>query len=200
MSNVQKKTLNEIIEEEKLSVYAHEIDSYGTDKHIHSYAGEAYEKLFSRFRDKQITLVEIGVRGGASIQLWKKYFSNIQIYGLDNLQANRENNIPVNDEWVSGDNVKLIIGDAYLEEVANQVPNNIDIFIDDGPHSLESHLLAIELYLPKMNNTGLFVIEDISYDANAFLYDKIPEELKECGTVYDFGPHTRLLVIDCSKK
>ena len=32
-----------------------------------------YEKLLSRFRDKEITLVEIGIHNGGSLHIWKKY-------------------------------------------------------------------------------------------------------------------------------
>jgi hypothetical protein len=36
-----------------------------------------------------------------------------------------------------------------------------DIIIDDGPHTLESMVLCIDLYLPKLNKGGVLVIEDV---------------------------------------
>ena len=193
------RTLKQIIEDEKLSIIHHSIDHYGTDKDVHPYVDEYYDKNFMRLRDENIILVEIGVRGGASLSLWKNYFHNAKkIYGMDNLETNNNHNIPVNDDWVSGNNVEYIIGDAYLGEVSNKIPNNIDIFIDDGPHTVDSHIKAIELYIPKMNKNSIFILEDIMYDANEVLYSRFPEEYRDYVIIYDFGD-TKLLTLDFSQ-
>src|SRR6056300_1164567 len=43
-----------------------------------------YEKLFSSFRGKKITFVEIGVLSGGSLFMWKKYFGNdARIIGVE---------------------------------------------------------------------------------------------------------------------
>lgn len=193
------KTLKQIIEDEKISLIHQTIEHYGTDKDIHPYVDEYYDENFLKFRDKEIILVEIGVRGGASLSLWKNYFFNAKkIYGLDNLEANNSHNIPINQDWISGNNVEYVIGDAYSKELVDKLPNNIDIFIDDGPHTIDSHLKAIELYIPKMSKSGIFIIEDILYDPNLFLYEKFPNSYKEYVEIYDFN-NVKLLVLDFSK-
>lgn len=193
------KTLQEILKENDLNIL--ENPKYGTDKgDPKPYVDHFYEENFSKIRDNELTIVEIGVRSGASICLWKNYFSNAKIYGVDNLYEKNELKVPVNDEWVSGDNIEYVIGDGYSQETADKIPNNIDIFIDDGPHTVESHIKALELYLPKMSENGIFIIEDISYNVNSVLYDKVPEEYREYGTVYDFGPYEIMFVLDMSKK
>lgn len=193
------KTLKQIIKDEKLSIIDQEIPNYGTDKDVHPYVDEFYEENFIRFKNRKITLVEIGVRGGASLSLWRNYFINAKkIYGLDNLETNNSHSIPVNEKWVSGENVEYLIGDAYNQEVADKIPNNIDIFIDDGPHSIESHIRAIELYLPKMSKNGLFIIEDILYDPNQFLYNCFSEELADFVVIHKFETIC-LLTLDLSK-
>ena len=192
------KTLKQIINDEKLSIIHQTIDHYGTDKDVHPYVDSYYDKNFSKLRDESIILVEIGVRGGASLALWKSYFLNAtKIYGLDNLETNNSHNIPINEEWVSGDNVEYIVGDAYEKEIVDKIPDNINIFIDDGPHTFESHIKAIELYLPKMDKNGIFIIEDIMYDSN-LLYEKFPEECRDNVVVYDFRD-TKLLTLDFSE-
>ena len=35
---------------------------------------DIYEEVFSRFRGKPVTMLEIGVLGGGSLQMWKDYF------------------------------------------------------------------------------------------------------------------------------
>lgn len=193
------KTLKQIIEDEKLSITHQSIAHYGTDKDVHPYVDEYYDKSFLRLKEENIVLVEIGVRGGASLSLWKNYFQNAKkIYGMDNLETNNNHNIPVNQDWISGDNVEYIVGDAYQEEFSNKIPDNIDIFIDDGPHTVDSHIKAIELYIPKMSKNGIFIIEDIMYEVNTFLYDKFPEQYRDHVVLYDFG-NTKLLTLDFSQ-
>jgi hypothetical protein len=193
------KTLKQIIEDEKLSIIHQSIDNYGTDKDVHPYVDEYYDENFLRLKEKNIVLVEIGVRGGASLALWKNYFSKAKkIYGLDNLETNNSHSIPVNQEWVSGDNVEYIIGDAYQKEFVDKIPNDIDIFIDDGPHTVESHIKAIDYYLPKMSEDGIFIIEDILYDPNFVLYEIFPEEYRDYVVLYKFEG-TSLLTLDFSK-
>ncbi len=187
------KTLKQIIKDENLSI---EIDpKYGTDKGgPKSYIENFYEGKFKNLQEKKITLVEIGVRSGASLCLWKNYFSKkSKIYGIDNLDDKNNHNIPVKKELISGDNVEYIIGDAYSEDTKNKVVGNIDILIDDGPHTFESHLQLLEKYISKMNKNGIIVIEDISYDYNK-LFEFIPDQYKNTSSVYDFGGYDNRLI------
>ena len=196
-----KKTLKEILEEFHLNIWDEinlKIDpNYGTDKgEPKSYIDEYYEENFKKYREKEITLVEIGVRSGASLKLWAEYFcKEARIYGLDNLYDKNIHSIPINEEWTSAKNVEYIVGDAYTEEISNKI-GNIDILIDDGPHTFESHVKLLELYIPKMNPGGVIVIEDITYDPNP-LYDYIPDYLGDTSYFYDFGTYgDKLIVID----
>jgi hypothetical protein len=187
------KTLRTILEEEKLSL---ELDpEYGTDKGgPKSYIEQYYETKFFDFKEKEITLVEIGVRSGASLCLWKNFFSSSsKIYGIDNLDDKNKHNIPVKKEWVSVDNVEYLIGDAYSEDIKDKIVGNIDILIDDGPHTFESHLQLLEKYIPKMNKNSIIIIEDISYDYNK-LYEFIPDQYKDTSSVYDFGGYDNRLI------
>jgi len=154
-----KKTLKEILEECHLNIFDQvnlNIDpNYGTDKgEPKSYIDEYYEENFKKYREKDITLVEIGVRSGASLKLWSEYFcEKSRIYGLDNLYDKDTHSVPINEDWISSKNVEYIVGDAYTEEVCGKLPN-IDILIDDGPHTFESHVKLLQLYVPKINTGG----------------------------------------------
>lgn len=44
---------------------------------------ELYEQYFSRLIDDKIVLLELGVASGQSVKMWKKYFINGTIVGLD---------------------------------------------------------------------------------------------------------------------
>ena len=128
-----------------------------TDKeHTHSYIENFYEDNFLPYKDKEITLVEIGVADGESVRLWEHYFTSSKIYCLDIDETKHAFAEYVNKR----DNIVYIVGDSYNKDVYELIPE-CDIFIDDGPHTLESQIQAIEIYLPKVKTGGLFVIEDV---------------------------------------
>jgi|694.fasta_scaffold85388_4 hypothetical protein len=189
------KTLKQILNEYKLNIFDEENmrinPNYGTDKgHPKSYIDKFYEDFFKKFRDNNNTIVEIGVRSGASLKLWREYFSeDSKIYGLDNLYDKNEHSVPINNEWISGKNVEYIVGDAYTEEIANKF-ENITILIDDGPHSPDSHVRLLELYSDKIEKGGVIIIEDVGYDPNGLLniLKKTPNaefSYFDFGTYYD---------------
>jgi len=187
------KTLKQILNEYKLNIFDEENmrvnPNYGTDKgHPKSYIDKFYEDFFKKFRDNNNTIVEIGVRSGASLKLWREYFSeDSKIYGLDNLYDKNEHSVPINNEWISGKNVEYIVGDAYTEEIANKF-ENITILIDDGPHSPDSHVKLLELYSDKIEKGGVIIIEDVGYDPNGLL-NILKKTPKAEFSYFDFGTY-----------
>ena len=103
--------------------------------------------------------------------------------------------VPINEDWTSSKNVEYIVGDAYTENICNKI-GKIHILIDDGPHTFETHVKLLELYMTKMNSGGVIVIEDVSYNPNN-LYNYLPENLKDTSHVCDFGGYDdRLIVVE----
>ena len=134
------------------------IQKYGyhkTDKHTgHAYIPHVYDQIFEPLRDKKLNILEIGTREGDSLRLWRKYFPNAQIFGVDNDESGKVNNF-------QAEGITMIMGDGYSDEVVKQLPK-MDIIIDDGPHSLESQLLCLEKYMPRLKKGGQILIEDIA--------------------------------------
>ena len=127
----------------------------GTDKEIrHNYVSEYYEDAFAKYRFNKINLLEIGIACGASLKLWDSFFTNSKIYGVD-INSSQVNPYVMNDKF------ELFFENAYDQIFVNKIPN-MDIIIDDGPHTLQSQLDFIDLYLPKVNAGGLLIIEDIA--------------------------------------
>ena len=68
------------------------------------------------------------------------------------------------DEVNDRDRINVILGNGYDSNLVDNLPF-FDIIIDDGPHTIESMVSFIKLYLPKLNPKGIMVIEDIqSFD------------------------------------
>jgi hypothetical protein len=153
MENVMQKIINEI---RKDTIHI-------TDNNeLHSYIDEFYCTEFIKYKNYKIVLIEIGVHFGGSLKLWEKYFTNATLYGLDIICPDES----LFDYFSKMTNVNYLIANAYDKTISNILPN-YDIFIDDGPHTLESQLKSIDLYLPKMNDCGVFIIEDVATELNA---------------------------------
>lgn len=133
------------------------INLLNTDKNsTHSYIDYFYESVFSNYKSTPIVLVELGVQYGGSIKLWDLYFDNCEIYALDmEVQSRAFEKFCENQN-----NIHYIIGDACSNEIADKIPK-FDIFIDDGSHSLKDQMTAIKLYLPRLKDSGVFIIEDV---------------------------------------
>lgn len=135
----------------------------GTDKGDRkSYITHYYESAFLQFRNQKIKLLEIGFRHGASLALWSEYFSNGNIYGVDNKSdAAVNSSLEVESEWVNRKNVCVFYGDAYDMKFSKSFGDDFTIIIDDGPHTLFSQMKSLKLYSRKLLLGGLFVVEDI---------------------------------------
>lgn len=182
----QYKTMKEVLIDNNLCLSA---NPKGTDKGSYkSYVDEFYDKEFSKYREREINIMEIGFRHGASLALWAQYFTKCQILGLDNhsdLAVNEES--PIVAEWVSQSNIKTKIGDAYDKSFSNEIEQKFDIIIDDGPHWIWTQQKAIELYLPKLKEDGLFIVEDILRGGLAILPLLKSVPLGFNAYFYDFG-------------
>lgn len=160
----------EIMEKYDLFHIAGNLNPGSTDKgsynklNGHSYIQNFYEKEFEIYKDKKIKILEIGIFGGGSLKLWKEYFSRPkEIIGVDITNEN----LPPKHSNIDGVSYKF--GDAYDPEFSKIFSNDFDIIIDDGPHTLESQITYIQLYLPKLKKGGLFIIEDVQ-DESWFKY------------------------------
>ena len=130
----------------------------------HDYINGYYDAEFSPRQNDAIQLLEIGIHKGASMELWSHFFPNGGIIGLDNEDLGYEPSLGQNHNkrWII-----VRICDAYADEWVNRFANDrFDWIIDDGPHTVESQLLAIKKYLPKVKPGGKLIIEDIQSELN----------------------------------
>ena len=162
------------------------VDNLRTDKNtFHSYLN-LYENLLKSKKYSAKNILEIGIYKGGSIKMWKDYFVNATVYGLDIIHINS-----VWDVIKNNDKIKLYTSvDAYNEEFFNNTFLNknikFDMMIDDGPHSLESMKKFINLYLRLLEDNGILIIEDIqSWDWIEELSNEVPDNFKKYIESYD---------------
>lgn len=122
----------------------------------HAYIDGYYSKEFSDKKEKDIKLLEVGIRQGYSHILWNKYFTNGEIWGADNGESGFTWDI------LKDTSVIIYEGDAYNEKFSNILKDEyFDYIIDDGSHHPTHQLKCINLFLPKIKTGGKLIIEDI---------------------------------------
>ncbi len=155
-----------------------------TDKNtVHSYL-DTYNKLLKPIQYDAKNILEIGISHGGSILLWHDFFINGNIYGCDIVDNIKVDNIKNNKR------INLYFEDAYNEKfITENFSNNnlkFNFIIDDGPHTLESMKKFINLYLPLLEEKGIFIIEDIqNIEWFNELIEIVPEKYKEYIELYD---------------
>lgn len=137
-----------------LETYFHENKKRRIFKWKHYF--EIYERHFNRFRDTDVTILEIGILHGGSLQMWKEYFGpRAKIYGIDINPKCKE---------FEEQNVEILIGSQsdrnFLRDVRAKIPK-VDILIDDGGHTMEQQIVTYEEMFDHISPNGVYLIEDL---------------------------------------
>jgi len=158
----------------------------GTDKspytanggHRHPYTAP-YSLLFEPLRSKPIKFAEIGVFRGASILVWRAFFSKARIYGFDNDLVNMEF---IRTRAIPG--VTLDYMDASSPESMETVFKKhmadgelFDVILDDALHDETQQAVTIKTCLSKLKQGGLLIIEDIFRDKSEAPYIEAMAEM-----------------------
>src|SRR5438874_8047181 len=105
-------------------------DGYPIDKWAHYFP--IYDRHFSWYANKSLTLLEIGVSRGGSLQMWQRFFGPLaKIVGIDidpKCKAHESPGIFVR----IGDQSNEVFLRGIVEEIG--VP---DIVLDDGSHEMQ---------------------------------------------------------------
>lgn len=124
---------------------------YGTDKASshHDYL-KVYDQYLSPRRDDFLTFLELGWWKGESIRMWREYFQQAEIIGLD---------IEAKDPI---DGVTFVHGSqtdgSLLDRIA---PGGIDVIVDDASHLSPHTATSFKLLWPHLVPGGLYFIEDL---------------------------------------
>lgn len=130
-----------------------------TGRLIHKYDHyfDIYDRHLARFRGKPVTVLEIGVYHGGSLQMWREYFGPAaKIIGVDINPA---------CQVFSGDGIEVVIGSQedrnFLASLREQFPQ-FDVVIDDGGHTMRQQIITFEELYCHVKPDGVFLAEDLS--------------------------------------
>jgi hypothetical protein len=116
-----------------------------------------YEQYFLPLRDRSICILEIGVKFGGSLQIWKKYFQKGNVYGIDNkkLSCRQGRSRRIQCFCGSQSNIK------FLETVIDRIRRKLTIIVDDGSHRMSDQITSFDYLFPYLIGGGYYIIEDI---------------------------------------
>jgi len=161
------------------------INNNRSDKNTtHSYL-EVYELFLQRIKDSATNVMEIGIWAGGGLLMFRDYFPNATVYGLDIITSEQ-----VEPDLKNAERIKLLLSiDAYTPELINLFKTSgkkFDMIVDDGPHTLESMLFFIKLYSTLLTDDGILVVEDIpDYEWTQKMLNELPPSLVKSTFIID---------------
>lgn len=131
-------------------------DKYGTDKgsSTHKYT-DVYEYFLIPMRNQARKIFEIGVAGGASLFMWRDFFPNAVIYGIDIEDSSRLNS----------ERVKTFVADqGNRKQLARFIASSgsaFDLILDDGGHTMDQQQISLGFLFPHVKPGGYYILEDV---------------------------------------
>lgn len=128
------------------------------DKIVHKWLHyfDIYEHHLERFRGKNPVMLEIGVAGGGSLQMWKAYLGpGAKIIGLD---------IDPDCKHHEAEGIEVFIGNQTDSRLLNSILKaypKVDIVLDDGSHVMRDMIATFEHLYPRLDANGVYIVEDL---------------------------------------
>lgn len=140
----------------------HELgQKHGTDKwdSSHTFMGESYLHIYERYleplRNMRLSVLELGVRKGNSLRMWKEYFPHGRIYGVD---------FDPSCERHEDDRIEILIAsqddDTQLGALAERA-GGFDVVLDDASHINHLTHASFRILFPRLNPGGIYIMEDL---------------------------------------
>lgn len=156
-------------------------DSYGFDRGSakHRFT-ELYNMLFQPFRNRKITLLELGQHTDISspesaqsqptpsAQMWLDYFLKAEIIGMDSADLS----------GFKAERFRFVQCDMDKRETiarAAEISEKFDIIIDDASHASHHQQNAFLELFPKLASGGLYVVEDLRWQPKEMEVDGYPK-------------------------
>ena len=133
-------------------------NGFNTDKASRHNYSLYYDISMQPYFSQDISLMEVGVRKGGSLKLWRELYSDdSKIWGIDIAEF-----VP---QFPRDANIKVLVGSstdktdrALLAKTLNGI--KFDIVVDDGDHNDWSQYLTFSLLGSHLKSTGVYIIED----------------------------------------
>jgi len=165
-----------------------------TDKFnwCHGYT-EKYNDLFKEIRLQNLNILEIGIgyKEMPSLRLWKDYFPNSTIHGIDIASKYIDNSV----EGIS----TYLCSSLNSEEVDSilKPAGPFDIIIDDGCHRCDGQQISFMNMFNLLAEGGMYIIEDCGYSFNPKCH--FNGDIDPVNLTYTIGPPDDRILSDLPK-
>lgn len=184
------------------------VEKYGTDKNISGYT-QKYMELWEKYRNDIQSVLELGVgtlihgtpfsfshirqhydhyEPGGSLKVWRDYFPNANIYGID-----------INEDClIEEERLKTFIVSSTDKEKCDEQLGDLtfDIIIDDANHNAINQLTTLQHFFHRVNDNGYYVIEDVGWgEDKTHLYSVHKDEVDKVVGANDFSMWRTLIII-----
>jgi hypothetical protein len=131
-------------------------DHYGTDKGSHRHLfTEIYGAIFGPRREEQLRVLEIGVKFGASMRMWRDFFPKATVFGID-----------IDPTYLFQEKrIKTMLADqakrVELQAVIDRFGSQFDVVLDDGGHQMDQQQISFAFFFQHVAPGGYYVLEDL---------------------------------------
>lgn len=134
-----------------------DLTRYRTDKVVNDYM-RAYDALMSARYESVRTVLELGVHFGGSLELWRDYFPNATIVGIDADLSRLDCSDRTRIEVFQGSQTDTDL----LRSVATRIaPDGFDLIIDDASHiAADAETSFWCLFDDHLRSGCVYVLED----------------------------------------
>lgn len=141
-----------------------------------------YELFLATLKERDFTLVELGCYTGASLKMWKEYFPNASIIGVDL----NEKLVTLEEERIS-----FVCSDAVADDLPEKLlqragSNNFMCIIDDCSHAWGDQRRSFEMLFPMLKSGGYYIIEDLECGAMG-AYPNYPPKVLDSQLFWDYA-------------
>lgn len=154
---------------------------YPTDKDFtHNYYTAVYEQYLSPIKDDVKLVCEVGIGGfweavgwlpGNSLKVWRDYFPNAEILGLDIVKHDNIGDLDrITIDWLDQSKRDLVI--EYSSKL-----KDYDFIIDDGSHNVYDQQITFAHFFKSLKSGGIYVLEDL----HSSIEVNIPEKAQMWG-------------------
>ena len=128
-----------------------------TDKAKHRF-DVPFSFFFDEHRRHQVrSVLELGVKKGASLRVWEEYFPHATIYGVD-ISPKAAMNVSERTRVFVGGQSDLTL----LAQVSAAAASGFDLIVDDGSHMADDQVASLTYLWPFLNSPyGIYAIEDL---------------------------------------
>lgn len=139
-------------------------ESFPTDKHyLHNYFNQVYQDVLYPLKNNVNIFLEIGILDGNSLKVFKKFFKNAKIYGVD-----------LTNSIIDGDIEVIKCDQSNPEELydLSKKFDNVDIILDDGSHKMYDQQITLAILFPMLKPGGLYILEDLHTSIECLMPEK----------------------------